>query len=65
MQNAKTAEERILETLFQKLTDELTFPKSTLKHLEKARENGRLADVKQVLEACRLAGETDAEDIPS
>jgi hypothetical protein len=65
MQNLKTPEQRVLETLFQKLADDPTFSKNTLKRLEQAREGGSLADVKQVLEACRLAGEADAADIPS
>lgn len=65
MQSAKTPEERVLESLFHKLADDSIFPRNTLKRLEQAREDGRLADVKQVLEACRLAGEADAADIPS
>ncbi len=65
MQNAKSPEERVLETFFQKLADDPTFPKNTLKRLEQARKEGRLADIKQVLEACRLAGGVDAKDIPS
>ena len=65
MQSAKTPEERVLESLFKKLADDSSFPKNTLKELERMREAGRLADVNQVLEACRLAGETDAADIPS
>jgi hypothetical protein len=65
MQSAKTPEERVLESLFQKLADDSAFPKNTLKQLEQAREDGRLADVKHILEACRLAGEADAADIPS
>ncbi len=65
MQSPKTAEERVLEALFQKLTDDPTFPRNTLRHLEQARADGRLADVKRVLEACHLAGGTDATDISS
>lgn len=65
MQNAKTPEQLVLESFFQKLADDPTFPKNSLKQLERARENGKLADVKQVMEACRLAGEEDAADIPS
>jgi hypothetical protein len=65
MQSAKTPEERILESLFQRLAADPTFPKPTLRKLEQARKDGRLCDVRQVLEACRLAGETDATDIPS
>ncbi len=65
MQSVKTPEERVLESLFQKLADDATIPQITLQQLKQAREDGRLADVKQILEACRLAGEADAADIPS
>ncbi len=65
MENTETPEQLVLASLFQKLADDPTFPKNSLKRLERARENGKLADVKQVLEACRLAGEEDAADIPS
>jgi hypothetical protein len=65
MQNEKTPEQQVLASLFQKLTDDPTFSRNTLKRLEQVHADGKLADVKQVIEACRLAGETDAADIPS
>jgi hypothetical protein len=65
MQSAKTPEERVLETLFQKLADDPTFSKNTLKRLAQAREGGKLPDLSKVLEACRVAGVADATDIPS
>lgn len=65
MQNTKTPEQRVLESLFRKLADDPDFSKKTLNRLEKARDSGRLGDVKEILEACRLAGEANAADIPS
>lgn len=62
MHPAKTPEERVLERFFQKLADDPTFPKPVLQRLRQAWEHGRLADSKEIFEACRVAGETDAAD---
>jgi hypothetical protein len=63
MQAGKTPEERVLERFFQKLADDPTLPKQALERLMQAWEHDRLADGKEILEACRLAGEADAADI--
>lgn len=65
MQNTRTPEDRVLDSLFRSLADDPTFPKITLKRLEDARAQGKLADVNQLLEACRLAGGADATDSSS
>ena len=65
METSKSPENRVLEALFRKLRDDPTFPRSTLKRLEQARESDKLAEVSEVLEACRLSGGQNARNIPS
>lgn len=65
MEKSESPEYRVLETLFRKLRDDATFPKSALRRLEQARDADKLAEVKEVLDACRLAGGENATDIAS
>jgi hypothetical protein len=65
METAKSPGDRVLERLFEKLVEDPAFSKSTLARLEKARDEGTLGDVKEIVEACHLAGGTDAEHSPS
>lgn len=65
MEKSKSPEYRVLETLFRKLRDDPTFPKNALRRLEQARDADKLGEVKEVLDACRLAGGQNATDIPS
>jgi len=65
MEKSKPPEYRVLETLFRKLRDDPTFPRNALSRLEQARDADKLTEVKEVLDACRLAGGENATDIPS
>lgn len=65
METSKSPEHRVLDALFRQLSEDPTFPRNTLKQLERARDSNTLREVKEILGACRLAGEENATDIPS
>ena len=65
MGDSRTAEDRVLERLFQRLQDDPTLPKSTLERLERARNEDKLTDVREVLAACLASGGGNAKDKPS